>query len=312
MENKKNNNKPEFVTMNGKIIKLNDAKVSIMAPGFTFAINVFEGLRAYWNNGKQTLYIFRLNDHLNRLKFSIKTIELDHSVLLDNFETQIIDLIKKNNLKDNIYIRVQVYADEWGNMFSKGPVGTSIISYKRPRSEGFYKGREFGVSSWRRNSEDTSPPRIKTSANYFNGRLAGLEATTSGYEGAIILNHQGFVSEGPAGCIFIIRNGNIITPSISSGILESITRDTIINITREDLKMTVTERSIGRTELYLAEEAFYCGTAQEIVPIISIDKKIVGAGKPGKVTKKIQRLYDKIVTGDEKKYSKWLTPVKFI
>ena len=307
----KEDHKPNFVTLNGKITKFNEAKISIMSPGFTFAISVFEGLRGYWNKDKEKLYIFRLKDHLKRLNFSMNTIELDHNENLNQFEEQILYLIKKNNIKDNIYIRIQVYADEWGSMFCKQPVGSSIISYPRPRVPGYFEGRRFTISSWRKNTEDTSPPRIKTTGNYFNGRLAGLEAIRNGYDGSIILNNHGCISEGPAGCIFIVREGEIITPSVNSGILESITRDTIIQLAKDDLGKNVVQRSIGRTELYLAEEVFYCGTAMEIIPIISIDNKKIGLGSPGNITKKIQQTYDNIVFGREEKYMNWLTPVKF-
>ncbi len=307
----KEDHKPNFVTLNGKITKFNEAKISIMSPGFTFAISVFEGLRGYWNKDKEKLYIFRLKDHLKRLNFSMNTIELDHNENLNKFEEQILYLIKKNNIKDNIYIRIQVYADEWGSMFCKQPVGSSIISYPRPRVPGYFEGRRFTISSWRKNTEDTSPPRIKTTGNYFNGRLAGLEAIRNGYDGSIILNNHGCISEGPAGCIFIVREGEIITPSVNSGILESITRDTIIQLAKDDLGKNVVQRSIGRTELYLAEEVFYCGTAMEIIPIISIDNKKIGLGSPGNITKKIQQTYDNIVFGREEKYMNWLTPVKF-
>ena len=307
----KEDHKPNFVTLNGKITKFNEAKISIMSPGFTFAISVFEGLRGYWNKDKEKLYIFRLKDHLKRLNFSMNTIELDHNENLNQFEEQILYLIKKNNIKDNIYIRIQVYADEWGSMFCKEPVGSSIISYPRPRVPGYFEGRRFTISSWRKNTEDTSPPRIKTTGNYFNGRLAGLEAIRNGYDGSIILNNHGCISEGPAGCIFIVREGEIITPSVSSGILESITRDTIIQLAKDELGKNVVQRSIGRTELYLAEEVFYCGTAMEIIPIISIDNKKIGLGSPGNITKKIQQIYDNIVFGREEKYMNWLTPVKF-
>ncbi len=310
MKNILKDTKPQFVIMNGKITELENAKVSIMAPGFTFAINVFEGIRGYWNDEEKILYIFRIKDHLKRLNFSSKILDIENIFTDKELQNQIENIIRKNNVKENLYIRVQIYLDDWGTMFSKSPVGSSIISYKRPRSEGYYQGRNFTVSSWRRNSEDSSPPRVKTTANYFNGRLAGLEAIKAGYEGSIILNQDGCISEGPAGCIFLIRNGEFITPSKSSGILESITRDTVIKIIKNELELNITERSIGRTELYLADEIFYCGTAQEIVPINSIDKKIVGQGKPGMITKQIQSIYDKIVFGKKPEYKNWLTPIE--
>ena len=303
-----NNNKPEYVFLDGEIVKFENAKISIMAPGFTFAVSVFEGIRAYWNESKSQLYIFRINEHIKRLKFSMTVMELDQDIDEDDLKRNIIQLLKKNKVKEDTYIRAQTYINDWGNMMSRNPVGSSIICHSRPRLNAYYEGKNFSVSSWRRNSEDSSPPRIKTSANYFNGRLAGLEALRSGFDGAIILNSDGSISEGPGGCIFIVRDDKLITPSLSSGILESITRDSIISIAKIK-KIETIERRIGRTELYLADEVFYCGTGQEIVPIISIDKKLVKNGSVGSITKIIQSEYDNIVRGNNSKFNNWITKV---
>ncbi|MDC0074837.1 branched-chain amino acid transaminase [Alphaproteobacteria bacterium] len=300
--------KPEYVFLDGKIVPLKNAKISVMAPGFTFAVSVFEGIRAYWNKDKEQLYIFRIDEHIKRLKFSMIVMELDLELNEENFKRDIIQLLKINKIKRDTYIRAQTYINDWGNMMSKKPVGSSIICHSRPRLKAYYEGKRFSVSSWRRNSEDSSPPRIKTSANYFNGRLAGLEALRSGFDGAIILNNDGTISEGPGGCIFIVRDNKLVTPSFSSGILESITRDSIINIGKIKNIETI-ERKIGRTELYLADEVFYCGTGQEIVPIISIDNKLVNRGLVGSITKSIQSEYDCIVRGDNSNFSTWVTEV---
>tara|TARA_Y100000590_G_scaffold243902_1_gene274153 strand:+ start:2828 stop:3763 length:936 start_codon:yes stop_codon:yes gene_type:complete len=290
-------NLSKIAIVNNQTISIENAKVSIASPGLTFAITVFEGVRAYWNQDHNQLYIFRLNEHLERLNFSVNTVEMSPAPDFNEIKKQVINVLHQNNVREDVYIRIQTYVDDWGDMMSKGPVSTSITCQKRPRVPAYFSGKNFMVSSWRRNSEDSSPPRIKSSANYLNGRLAGLEAKRTGYDGAILLNRNGTVSEGPGGCIFIIRKNKIITPSLSSGVLESITRDTLISLA-SDINIETLEREIGRTELYLADEAFYCGTAQEIVPILSVDRKLINNGKPGPITRKIQDQYDKTVRGN--------------
>jgi branched-chain amino acid aminotransferase len=166
----------------------------------------------------------------------------------------------------------------------------------------------FVVSSWRRNADDASPPRIKASANYLNSRLAGLEAKRVGADGAIILNRDGSVSEGSGGCLFIAREGVLVTPPVTAGILESITRRSLLAIA-SDIGLQAVERDVGRTELYLAEEGFYCGTGQEIVPMLSVDGKPLGRGEPGPLTRRLQGAYDEIVRGRDDCYRHWLSPV---
>ena len=301
-------NLSKIAIVNNQTISIENAKISIASPGLAFAITVFEGVRAYWNEDHKQLYIFRLNEHLERLNFSVKTVEMSPAPDFNEIKIQVINVLHQNNIREDVYIRIQTYIDDWGDMMSKGPVSTSITCQKRPRVSAYFSGKNFMVSSWRRNSEDASPPRIKSSANYLNGRLAGLEAKRTGYDGAILLNRNGAVSEGPGGCIFIIRKNKIITPSLSSGVLESITRDTLISLA-SDINIETLEREIGRTELYLADEAFYCGTAQEIVPILSVDGKLINNGKPGPITRKIQDQYEKTVRGNISTNHVWLTKV---
>jgi branched-chain amino acid aminotransferase len=183
-----------------------------------------------------------------------------------------------------------------------------VICRRRPRSGAFASGKHFAVSSWRRNADDASPPRIKATANYLNSRLAGIEARRSGFDGAIILNRDGSVSEGPGGCLFMVRDGVLVTPPVSAGILESITRDALLVLGRE-AGIHACERDVGRTELYLADELFYCGTGQELVPILSVDRKRVGGGGIGPVTRSLQQQYDAVVRGQREQHLGWLTPV---
>ena len=299
---------PKTVFLNGNMVSFPEAKISVMAPGLTFAAAVFEGLRAYWNEKQEQLYVFRISEHLERLQFSARVIELESPPSSDAFKQQILTSLSANNCRSDTYIRVQAHVDDWGDMTATGPVGSYVVCRNRERSSAFTNGKHFAVSSWRRNSDDASPPRIKATGNYLNSRLVGLEALRNGFDGGIILNHDGTVSEGPGGCLFIVRYDQLITPPVSAGILESITRQTLLDLAR-DLGIETVERNVGRTELYLAQEGFYCGTGQEIVPVLSVDRKPLGLGKPGKTTRLLQTAYDKIVRCEDKKYQHYLTPV---
>ena len=298
--------KIKLVTINGNLMPLKDAKVSITAPGLSYAALVFEGIRAYWNEEHKQLYIFRLEAHLYRFINSMKLLKFIDYPNISSIKADILKNIQANNYKEDIYIRLQGYIDEWGEMAVRTPVSTSIVSYPRPRAMAFTEGKKFTVSSWQRLDDNASPPRIKASANYLNSRLASIQAKESGYDGGIMLGANGKVSEGPGGCIFLIRNGNLITPSITSGILESITRDSILEIA-ETLKLNFETRDVDRTELYIADEIFYCGTGQEIMPILSVDKMLAGDGMPGKITKMLQNEFTEIVRGNNPNFKNWIS-----
>jgi branched-chain amino acid aminotransferase len=299
--------KIKLVTINGNLMPLKDAKVSITAPGLSYAALVFEGIRAYWNKEHKQLYIFRLDEHLKRFINSMKLLKFIDYPNLSSIKADILQNIQANNYQEDIYIRLQGYIDEWGEMAVRSPVSTSIVSYPRPRAIAFTEGKNFTISSWQRLDDNASPPRIKASANYLNSRLASIQAKESGYDGGIMLGPNGKVSEGPGGCIFLIRNGNLITPTITSGILESITRDSIIEIA-DTLKIKVQTRDVDRTELYIADEIFYCGTGQEIMPILSVDKMLAGDGTAGKTTKTLQSEFTEIVRGNNQIFKSWISP----
>jgi branched-chain amino acid aminotransferase len=300
--------KIKAVTINGNLMPLDKAKVSITAPGLSYAALVFEGIRAYWNDKLNELFIFRLNEHLTRFTNSMKLLKFSEFPDTDTIRNDIFKNLKANNYQEDIYIRLQGYLDDWGEMAVRTPVSTSIVSYPRPRAVAFKDGKNFTVSSWQRLDDNASPPRIKASANYLNSRLASIQAKESGYDGGIMLTANGKVSEGPGGCIFIIRNGTLITSSITSGILESITRDSIIEISKK-YKLKIETREVDRTELYIAEEIFYCGTGQEIMPILSVDKMLAGDGKPGEVTRFLQDKFTEIVRGNNDEFKEWVCPI---
>ena len=298
--------KIKLVTINRNLMPLKEAKVSITAPGLSYAALVFEGIRAYWNQEHKQLYIFRLEEHLNRFLNSMKLLKFIDYPNIQSIKSDIISNIQANKYQEDIYIRLQGYIDDWGEMAVRTPVSTSIVSYPRPRAIAFTEGKNFTISSWQRLDDNASPPRIKASANYLNSRLASIQAKESGYDGGIMLGPNGKVSEGPGGCIFLLRNGNLITPNITSGILESITRDSILEISKK-IKLKTETRDVDRTELYIAEEIFYCGTGQEIMPILSVDKMLAGDGTPGKITKLLQHEFTEIVRGKNSNFENWIT-----
>ena len=298
--------KIKLVTINRNLMPLKEAKVSITAPGLSYAALVFEGIRAYWNQEHKQLYIFRLEEHLNRFINSMKLLKFIDYPNIQSIKSDIISNIQANKYQEDIYIRLQGYIDDWGEMAVRSPVSTSIVSYPRPRAIAFTEGKNFTISSWQRLDDNASPPRIKASANYLNSRLASIQAKESGYDGGIMLGPNGKVSEGPGGCIFLVRNGNLITPSITSGILESITRDSILKIS-EKINLKTETRDVDRTELYIADEIFYCGTGQEIMPILSVDKMLAGDGTPGKITKLLQHEFTEIVRGKNSNFENWIT-----
>ena len=298
--------KIKLVTINRNLMPLKEAKVSITAPGLSYAALVFEGIRAYWNQEHKQLYIFRLEEHLNRFINSMKLLKFIDYPNIQSIKSDIISNIQANKYQEDIYIRLQGYIDDWGEMAVRTPVSTSIVSYPRPRAIAFTEGKNFTISSWQRLDDNASPPRIKASANYLNSRLASIQAKESGCDGGIMLGPNGKVSEGPGGCIFLLRNGILITPNITSGILESITRDSILEISKK-IKLKTETRDVDRTELYIADEIFYCGTGQEIMPILSVDKMLAGDGTPGKITKLLQHEFTEIVRGNNSNFEKWIT-----
>lgn len=295
--------------LNGEIVKVDDAKINVLAPTSQFGANVFEGIRCYWNDEEKQLYAFRLNDHFERLIQSIKLFGLKSPYTIEDFKKYMTETIVANNYKEDIAIRQTVFVDGYGSWFSTEPVGMFIAPIAKSRKEiPLQEGERTCVSSWERISERDMSPRVKVGANYINSRLAKMEASERGYDSALFLNREGFVAEGTGSCFCMIKNKELITPMLSDSILESITRDTIMKIA-EELGIKVIERRINRTELYNCDEAFYCGSAVEITPIIQVDNFKVGNSKPGEITKEIHKKYLEIVTGKDEKYNEWLTPI---
>lgn len=294
----------------GEILNVNDAKINILAPTSQFGLNVFEGIPCYWNEDKKQLYAFRLNDHYERLLRSAKLIQLDCKYTSEDFKKAFVDVIKANEYTENLSVRQTLFVDGFGSWGSDGPVDMFVAPIPRGKTSAEYnkKGLNVCVTSWRRISDETLSPRIKCGANYINSRVGQREALRNGYDTCLFLNEQGKVSEGPGSCLFIVKNKAVITPKLTDSVLESITRDTIIRIAK-DKGLVVEERTIDRTELYTCDEAFMCGSAMELTPVLSIDKYSVGDGTFGEITKDLHRAYLDIVCGNDENYKDWITPI---
>lgn len=294
----------------GKILNVNDARINVLAPTSQFGLNVFEGIPCYWNEDEKQLYAFRLDDHYNRLLRSAKLIQIDCRYTKEDFTQALIDVIKSNEYEENISVRQTLFVDGFGSWSSDGPVEMFVAPIPRGKTSAEYnkKGLNVCVTSWRRISDETLSPRIKCGANYLNSRVGQREALKNGYDTCLFLNEFGKVSEGPGSCFFLVKDGVIITPMLTDSVLESITRDTIIRIAKTK-GYEIVERTIDRTELYTCNEAFLCGSAMEVRPVLCIDGYKIGSGNIGKITNDLHMTYHDVVRGKLDKYKDWLTPI---
>jgi len=298
------------VFLNDHMVPKNEAKVQIDTVAFKYAAMVFEGLRAYWNEERQQLFVFRLDDHALRLEDSVQVMRMETILTHADFSQAVLRALQSNAVKENVHVRQMVYVDGGGEMFARGPVSHAvIITPKGAWFAGKDAGIHVAVSSWQRITDNSIPPRVKCAANYQNGRLALLQARLDGYDGTILLNARGKVAEEPRACVFLVRNSEVITPQITDDILESITRDTVIRLLRDLHGIEVIQRDVDRTELYVADELFLCGSGLEITPVLSADRHPIACGNPGKITMALRESYLKVVYGEEQRYSGWVTPV---
>ncbi|MBR1676973.1 MAG: branched-chain amino acid transaminase [Clostridia bacterium] len=294
----------------GQILNVNEAKINILAPTSQFGLNVFEGIPCYWNDEQKQLYAFRLDDHYDRLIRSAKLLDIDCPYTKDDMKQALIDVVKANEYDENLSVRQTLFVDGFGSWGSSEPVDMFVAPIPKGRMSKEYnkKGLNACVTSWRRITDNTLSPRIKCGANYINSRVGQREALRNGYDTCIFLNEFGKVSEGPGSCFFMVKNETLITPQLTDAVLESITRDTVIKLA-DQLGIKVVERTIDRTELYTCDEAFLCGSAMEVTPILSIDKHKIGNESSFNITGNIHKSYLDSTTGANTVFLKWLTAV---
>jgi branched-chain amino acid aminotransferase len=300
--------KPRLLSMNGRIVPYEDARVHVLSTAMKYAASVYEAMRAYWSETEQQLHVFRLRDHLRRLERSAKIARVPLPADLDRLEADTREVIRANGFREDLHVRLIVFVDtDDGGLASREPVSYVVAPIPTGRYFGG-GGLHVAVSSWDRTSDNAIPPRVKAAANYQNSRLALLQAQTDGYDDAILLNSDGSVAEGPGYTLFLVRDDRPITSPVTSNILEGVTRATLLTLFREALSVDPWEREVDRTELYIADEAFFAGTAAEVTPIFSVDRHPIGDGAVGPLTAKVRDAYFQVVRGGAS-HPEWRTSV---
>jgi branched-chain amino acid aminotransferase len=300
--------RPKYIFLNDEIVPWEDAKVHVSTAAFKFGTAVFEGLRGYWNEKQQQMFLFQMDAHMKRLEYSQKFMRFEKIFDASYVTEKTIELLRANEFRTTVHSMTTVFVDGFGGPTVCGPVGLAITAAERGGPGLLESGCTAQVSSWQRVPDNAMPMRVKCNANYQNGRLAGLQAKADGYDTAILLNARGKVAEGPGMCFFMLRDGVVSTPHTSSDILESITRSSVLELLQEQ-GIETRERDIDRSELAAAEEAFFCGTAWEVTPVIEIDRLKVGTGEVGPRVRALQERFFSVAKGETADHAGWRTPV---
>lgn len=306
-----NNDLPLLSYFEGNVVPLSEAKIGILTHAFSYGTGCFEGIRAYYNEDHGQLYVFRGLEHYQRLQESAHILLMDLPMSPEALVDKTVELLTGSGIYTDAYIRPMMYkADEI--------IGVRLHNL---RSELYITVQPFGnyididralnvgVSSWKRLDDNMIPARAKITGSYVNSAFAKSEALMNGFDEAIMLDNNGHVSEGSAENLFMLRNGVVYTPPVTANILEGITRNTIMTLFREELGLSVVEREIDRTELYVCEELILCGTGAQIAPVGSVDHRKIGDGGVGELGRTLQNLYFEVVRNNVPKYSHWCTPV---
>lgn len=293
-----------------QFVPLAEAKIGIMTHAFNYGTGVFEGVRGNWNAEEEQLYLFRVKDHFERFRRSCHIMRIDLPYTVDEYFDLTTKVVEMSDYKEDIYVRPLGYKSAEIVGVRLHNIDSDFLIFVTPFGNylDVEAGIKCGTSSWRRVDDTMIPARAKVTGIYVNSALAKSEAFDHGYEEAIMLNADGHVSEGSGENIFVVAGGKLITPPPSDNILVGITRETVMTLAREELGIETLERSIDRTELYIADEVFMTGTAAHVSGVIEIDHRAVGTGKTGAITAKLQKLYFDIIRGKVAKYKHWCTP----
>ena len=296
--------------LDGKFVPIRDAKISVMTHAFNYGTGVFEGIRAYWNAEEEQLYGLHLHQHYSRLLRSAKIMRITVPYTADELVATTVELLRKCGYHEDAYIRPLAYKSTpvIGVRLHNLEDGLTVFAIPFGNYIEVDKGIACHVSSWRRVDDNAIPARAKITGSYVNAALAKSEAEEAGFAEAIVLTQDGHVSEGSAANLFLVRGGTLVTPPPTDNILEGIVRESVMRIA-SDLGVPIEVRSIDRTELYVSDEMFLCGTGVQISPVTSVDRRDVGTGEIGAITKRISKVYFEAVRGKDARYRDWLTPV---
>lgn len=304
-------NLPNYAYFRGEIVPYSEAKLGVLTHGLNYGTAVFAGVRAYWNEEHEQLYVFRPADHFQRLLQSAKVMCMDFDHSPESLTKLTLKLLRKEGYRRDIYIRPLAYkADEIVGVKLHDLIDEiTIAALPFDTYVANDTNAHVTFSSWRRLDDNMIPARGKVSGAYANSALIKTDAVKSGFDEALVLTQDGHVSEGSAMNVIMVRNGVLVTPSITENILEGITRRTVIDLARQELGIATIERPIDRTEIYMSEELFMTGTAAQIVAITQVDHREIGTGKMGPIAARLKELYQQVVRGNLPKYNHWTTPV---
>lgn len=295
----------------GKFVPTEEAKISILTHAFNYGTGLFEGIRGYYVPDEKNVLVFRLPEHIDRMARNCSMLFMEIAEDRARMAEICLELIRRSGFHEGVYIRPLVYKSE----LSLGPklkdVESKLCCYIIKLGDycDIETGLDVMVTSWRRVSDNAIPTRTKSTGSYINSALAASEARMSGFDEAIFLREDGTVAEGSAMNIFIYKGGKLITPPPNSDILLGITRDTVLELARDEMGLDIVERPIARTELYGADEVFFTGTGAQVAPVRSVDRRLIGDGTPGPRSRQLQEIYFNVVQGKNPKYRKWCTPV---
>ncbi len=300
-----------YAYFEGRIVPLSEAKVSIATHALQYGTACFEGIRGYWNAQHQQLYLLKLREHYERMAHSCNLLRISPKESIDELCRITVDLVRKHGYQQDVYVRPIAYKATLTIKLTLTSLkdATAIYTFPMGNYVDISAGLNVCTSSWRRANSNAMPVRAKVTGAYINSSLAVDDANAAGFDEAIMLTHDGTVSEGSSCNIFILRNGKLATPALSEDILEGVTRNALIEMLRADFGMVVEERRIDRTELYASDEIFLCGTGVQVSPVASVDRRPVGTGRPGSLSMKLQAAYLAACRGENEKYRSWVTPV---
>lgn len=296
--------------LDGDFIPMEEAKISIATHAFNYGTGCFEGIRGYWNSDHEEIYLVKLQHHFRRLLNSAKLFRIDLGMDVDKLCDVAVHLVRRGEYREDVYVRPIAYKASPVIKVGLLHLQDAFCCFTAPMGQYFdiTKGLSVTVSGWRRNDDNAIPARAKVTGGYANAALAIADAQDAGFDEAILLTQDGHVSEGSAANIFLVMNGKLITPAVADDILVGITRGAVIEIAAK-LGYPLAERRVDRTELYVADEIFLCGTGVQVAPVAKVDGRIVGEGKMGEVTRAIQDRYLSAVHGEVEEFGDWLTPV---
>ena len=300
-----------YAYFEGKVVPMGEAKISIATHALHYGTACFEGIRGYWNERHQQLYLLKLREHYERMENSWNVLRMRPKESIDDLCRITVELVRKHGYHSDVYVRPIAYKASRTIKLTLSSLDDAVAIYTFPMGNyvDISAGLSVCTSSWRRANSNAMPVRAKVTGAYVNSSLAVDDATAAGFDEAVMLTDDGTVSEASSCNLFIMRNGKLSTPGLAEDILEGITRNALIDMVKREYGIVVEERRIDRTELYSADEIFMCGTGVQVSPVTSVDHRPVRGGKPGAFTMKLQELYLSACRGENERYTDWVTPV---